>query len=79
MSRICQITGKGSLKGNRVSHSNNKTLRKTHANLVTKKIFEKKTESWVKRKLTNRALRTNTKKRLYETLKSLKKQKKNHY
>lgn len=71
MSRICQITGKGSLKGNRVSHSNNKTLRKTHANLVTKKIFDTKTGQWIKLKLSTRALRTITKKGLYETLKSL--------
>ena len=71
MSRICQITGKGSLKGNRVSHSNNKTLRKTHANLVTKRIFDTKTGSWIKLKLSTRALRTITKKGLYETLKSL--------
>lgn len=71
MSRRCQITGKGRLKGNRVSHANNKTPRATQANLVTKKIFDTKTGAWLKIKLSTRALRTISKKGLYETLKSI--------
>jgi len=70
MSRRCQITGKGRLKGNTVSHANNRAPRSTYANLVTKKIFDTKTGSWLKLKISTRALRTINKKGLYETLKS---------
>ena len=36
MSRICQVTGKGPLVGNNVSHANNKTKRRLLPNLHTK-------------------------------------------
>ncbi len=39
MSKICEITGKGSMKGNKVSHSNRKTKRLFHPNLQTKTFF----------------------------------------
>ncbi len=71
MSRRCQITGKGRLKGNKVSHANNRTPRSTYANIVTKKIFDTKTGTWLKLKLSTRALRTINKKGLHETLKSI--------
>ncbi|HRY82414.1 MAG TPA: 50S ribosomal protein L28 [Candidatus Moranbacteria bacterium] len=38
MSRVCDICGRGSQVGNKVSHSNIKTLRKYKINLQTKKI-----------------------------------------
>lgn len=38
MSRVCDICGRGSQTGNKVSHSNIKTLRKYQINLQTKKI-----------------------------------------
>ena len=39
MSRICKLTGKKPLRGNRVSKSNNKTNRFQYPNLQKKKIF----------------------------------------
>ena len=39
MSRVCDLTGKKALKGNRVSHSNKKTKRRFYPNLQTKKFF----------------------------------------
>ena len=39
MARICEITGKGSMRGNKVSHSNHKTKRVFSPNLQTKKFF----------------------------------------
>jgi len=38
MSRVCDICGRGSKTGNKVSHSNIKTLRKFRINLQVKKI-----------------------------------------
>ena len=38
MSRKCQITGKGPLTGNNVSHANNKTKRRQLPNLRSVKI-----------------------------------------
>ncbi|MDR3558806.1 MAG: 50S ribosomal protein L28 [Candidatus Pacebacteria bacterium] len=38
MSRTCEICGRGSATGNKVSHSNIKTLRKFSINLQTKEI-----------------------------------------
>lgn len=35
MSRVCQVTGKGVLSGNNVSHSNRKTRRRFLPNLQT--------------------------------------------
>jgi large subunit ribosomal protein L28 len=39
MSNICEITGKGSMKGNKVSHSNRKTKRLFRPNLQKKTFF----------------------------------------
>jgi len=38
MSRVCDICGRGSQSGNKVSHSNVKTLRKYQINLQKKKV-----------------------------------------
>ncbi|HRZ95056.1 MAG TPA: 50S ribosomal protein L28 [Candidatus Moranbacteria bacterium] len=38
MSRVCEICGRGSQSGHKVSHSNIKTLRKFMVNLQTKKV-----------------------------------------
>lgn len=38
MARICQITGKGPMVGNNVSHANNKTKRRFLPNLRTIRI-----------------------------------------
>jgi len=38
MSRVCDICGRGSQVGNKVSHSNVKTLRKYKINLQAKKV-----------------------------------------
>ena len=39
MSRVCKLTGKRPLRGNRVSKSNSKTNRFQYPNLQKKKIF----------------------------------------
>lgn len=47
MSRICTITGKKVMVGNRVSHSNIKTKRRFYPNLQEKKFYIPETDEFV--------------------------------
>ncbi len=58
MSRVCQLTGKKRLVGNKVSHANNRTKTKQEVNLHTKKVYDPKTGKTVKMRLSTRAIRT---------------------
>ena len=62
MARVCNITGKKRLSGNKVSHSQRKTRRVQHPNLITKRIFIPEENRTVTVKLSVRALRTINKK-----------------
>ncbi|GAB4244880.1 MAG: 50S ribosomal protein L28 [Acidobacteriota bacterium] len=68
MARRCQLTGKGPLTGNNVSHSNRRTKRRQLPNLQTKRIFIPEQNRWVRVRLSTRALRTVTKKGLLQFL-----------
>jgi large subunit ribosomal protein L28 len=57
MSRICQVTGKGPLTGNNVSHANNKTRRRFLPNLHTHRIWVEGEKRWVKLRVSQRGLR----------------------
>ncbi|MDD5695926.1 MAG: 50S ribosomal protein L28 [Bacteroidales bacterium] len=65
MSRICQITGKGMIVGNKVSHSNIKTKRRFYPNLQTKKFFIEEEGKWITLKVSAAGLRNINKKGLY--------------
>ena len=69
MSRRCQLTGKGPMAGNNVSHANNKTRRRQLPNLQVKRIYVPELNRWVRIKLSTRALRTLNKKGLITFLK----------
>jgi large subunit ribosomal protein L28 len=69
MSRICQLTGKKSLVGNSVSHSNHKTKRRFNVNLKTKRFFIAELSVWVTLKVSTQAMRTMNKKGVYPFLK----------
>ncbi len=58
MSRICELTGKKSLKGNKVSHSNHKTKRRFQPNLKLKRFFIPETNEWITLKVSTSALKT---------------------
>jgi large subunit ribosomal protein L28 len=58
MSRRCQITGKGVLTGNNVSHANNKTRRRFLPNLQETSLLSDALGSEVRLRLCTRALRT---------------------
>ena len=70
MSRKCNISGKKPNVANKVSHSNNRTKTRQKPNLQTKKLYVPEEGRWVKVRLSNRALRTVTKKGLLSYLKS---------
>ena len=58
MSRRCQITGKGPLTGNRVSHANNRTKMRQLPNLQRKRIWVPELDGFVSVRLSVRALRS---------------------
>jgi large subunit ribosomal protein L28 len=57
MSKVCQITGKKAIVGNKVSHSNRKTKRQFKVNLL-EKTFVLEDKSSIKLKLSTSGLRT---------------------
>jgi large subunit ribosomal protein L28 len=58
MSRRCQITGKGVLTGNNVSHANNRTRRRFLPNLQETSLLSDVLGIAVHMRLTTRAIRT---------------------
>ena len=58
MARRCELTGTRPLSGNRVSHAKNHTRMRQLPNLQTKRIWVPEFNSFVKVKLTARALRS---------------------
>ena len=58
MSRICDLTGKKVIVGNRVSHSNIKSKRRFYPNLQTKKFYIPETGEWITLKVSTSAIRT---------------------
>ena len=71
MSKVCEVTGKRPIVGNRVSHSNRKTKRRFLPNLQKKKFYIPETEQWVTLKVATSALRTIDKKGIYNYLKEM--------
>jgi len=58
MSRRCELTGKGVLSGNNVSHANNKSRRRFLPNLQETSVLSDVLGTSVKIRLTTHALRT---------------------
>jgi len=69
MSRVCDLTGKKAMSGNNVSFSLNRTKRKFHANLVTKRFYIPEEDKWVKLKVSTKALKNINKKGISAVLK----------
>ena len=64
LSRLCKLTGKRPLTGNRVSHANNKTKRRQLPNLQHKRLFVRELNRWVRIRISTKAIRTIDKKGL---------------
>jgi len=58
MSRICELTGKGRLVGNNVSHANNKTKRTFLPNLQNVTLISESLEKSVKLRVSTHGLRS---------------------
>jgi large subunit ribosomal protein L28 len=71
MARVCQITGKRPIGGNRVSHSNIKTKRRFLPNLQTKRFFLAEEDKWVTMKVSTEGIRTINKRGLYNVVKEM--------
>ncbi|MFN5181888.1 MAG: 50S ribosomal protein L28 [Bacteroidota bacterium] len=72
MSRICQLTGKKAIKGNKVSHSNMKSRRQFKVNLKRKRFFVPETGEWVTLRVSTSAIKNINKKGISACLKEAK-------
>lgn len=62
MARVCDLTGKRTISGNNVSHSNRKTKRKFYPNLQVKRFFIPEEGRWIELKVAASTLKTINKK-----------------
>ena len=74
MARVCQVTGKKPIGGNKVSHSNIKTKRRFLPNLQTKRYYLVEEDKWITLKVSSEAIRTINKNGLLNVVKELRKQ-----
>ena len=71
MARVCQVTGKVPIGGNKVSHSNIKTKRRFLPNLQVKRFYLAEEGKWITLKLSTEGIRTINKRGLYNVVKEL--------
>ncbi len=57
MSRVCQVTGKGPVTGNTVSHANNKTRRRFLPNLHTHRFWLDSEHRFVRLRVSSKGMR----------------------
>ena len=72
MAKVCDITGKRTVVGNRVSKSNRKTKRKFFPNLQKKCFYIAEKDQWITLKVCKKALKTIDKKGITAVLKDIK-------
>lgn len=71
MAKICQVSGKSYQKGNKVSFSNKKTIKRFMPNLQKKRYFLVEEDKWITLKLCTQAMRTINKRGLYNVVKEM--------
>ncbi|MSR15497.1 MAG: 50S ribosomal protein L28 [Gammaproteobacteria bacterium] len=71
MSRVCQVTCKGPMSGNNVSHANNKTRRRFLPNLQYRRLWVESEQRWVSLRVSARGLRTIDKVGIDQVLKEI--------
>ena len=57
MARVCQVTGKKPIKGNLVSHANNKTRRTFLPNLHYRRFWVESENRWIRLRVSTAGLR----------------------
>ena len=71
MSRVCQVTGKGTTFGNNVSHAKNRTRRTFLPNLHYRKFWVESENAWVRLRVSTKGIRIIDKKGIDVVLKDL--------
>ncbi|HMB94291.1 MAG TPA: 50S ribosomal protein L28 [Rhodothermales bacterium] len=74
MARKDQLTGKGPVSGNHVSHANNKAKRRFNVNLHKKRFFIPEENRWITLKVSNKTLKTINKNGIQAVLEEARKQ-----
>ena len=57
MAKFCQVTGKGPMVGNNVSHANNRTKRRFLPNLQYRRFFVESENRWLRLRVSSAGLR----------------------
>ena len=57
MSKVCEVSGKRALRGNKVSHSNRKSRKFSNPNLQSKRFWVPSESRWVRIRLSTSAMR----------------------
>ena len=70
MARVCQVTGKKRMVGNKVSHSKRRTKREFAPNLKTKRFWSEEEGRFITLKVSAAGIRTINKNGLAATLKA---------
>ena len=71
MSRVCQVTGKGPMTGNNVSHAHNKTRRRFLPNLHKHRFWLESEKRYVTMRVSNKGLRIIDKKGIEQVVSEL--------
>ena len=73
MAKVCQVTGKKPISGNRVSHANNKTKRRFEPNLHEQRFWVPSEKRFIKLKVSAKAIKTIEKVGIEKVLRDMKK------
>lgn len=57
MARVCEVTGKKPMIGNKVSHANNKTKKRFLPNLQIKRFWIESEKKWIRIKVSKSGIR----------------------
>lgn len=78
MSRVCEVTGKGPISGNRVSHANNKTRRRFLPNIQEHRFWDNEKNMFVKLKVSIQGMRIIDKLGITKVLEMIRQRKATH-
>ena len=74
MSKVCQVTGKGPMSGNNVSHAHNKTRRRFLPNLHSHRFWLESEKRYVKLRVSAKGMRIIDKHGIEKVVKDLREQ-----
>jgi len=71
MAKVCQVTGKKPMSGNRVSHANNKTKRRFLPNLHDQRFWVPSENRWIRLRVSAKAMKTIDKNGIEQVLREM--------